>query len=142
LGSGLFSINTVYSILLKIMQPFHLIVLSIAVILLILILAYMGSVLYYAKSVSAFPPTSNLCPDNWAYNPTSLKCELPTHGNIGKPIIAAADPVYVLNDSGVLGIDPNSDIWSSSGKSSICGKQQWALLKNVQWDGVSNYNQC
>ena len=65
------------------METFYLIVLSVAIILLIIILAYIGIYGMNEKSKSAFPPVKYDCPDYWQKNENG-KCVIPTSGpNMG-----------------------------------------------------------
>jgi hypothetical protein len=133
------------------MVSFNAIVLSVAVIILIIILAYMGSVMSTAKTNIVFPPTANICPDGWT--PTSDgTCTSRSNGpNVGAIVVkniadrTTSTPnvsVSVSEGGNVYTLDPASVIWASSGKSSICGKQAWAGAIGVVWDGISNYNSC
>ena len=41
----------------------------------------------------------------------------------------------------VLSFDPKDDFFTK-GKIDICGKKSWATISSIEWEGVSNYNQC
>ena len=128
------------------METFYLIVLSVAIILLIIILAYIGVYGMNEKSKSAFPPVKYDCPDYWQKNGDG-ECVIPTSG----PNMGTLDPNFIgdaPNKSEIIGINSNEDAinfedptWSASG-SSRCAQKKWANDNGIVWDTVSNYNQC
>ena len=126
------------------MASFHLIVLSVAATILIIMLAYMGSVMSSAKTNLVFPPVANVCPDNWTVSADGSMCSIGSAGvNVGALTATSAH----INSSGsapnvLLTLEPGNASWASSGLSSICGKSAWANANGVMWDGVSNYNSC
>jgi len=127
------------------METFYLIVLSVAIILLIIILAYIGVYGMNEKSKSAFPPVKYDCPDYWQKNEDG-ECVIPTSGpNMGAFNGGDTTPA---NKSDIPGINSNDDAinfehagWSASG-SSRCSQKKWAIDNSIVWDTVSNYNQC
>lgn len=137
------------------MDIFYIIVLSVAIILLILILTYLGIVMGQNKtstSSSAFPPIKNTCPDYWSISKTDLSsCEIPASGarNVGN--IYDSTGVVLLEEkttpgykigSTPLKINFNDGGWTSGGTSATCSQKNWANQNNIIWDGVSNYNGC
>lgn len=127
------------------METFYLIVLSVAIILLIIILAYIGVYGMNEKSKSAFPPVKYDCPDYWQKNEEG-KCVIPTSGpNMG----AFNGGDFSLppginnnnNNNNIDAIDFEDPAWSASG-SSRCAQKKWANDNGIVWDTVSNYNQC
>jgi len=128
------------------METFYLIVLSVAIILLIIILAYIGVYGMNEKSKSAFPPVKYDCPDYWQKNEDG-KCVIPTSG----PNMGAFETNYQgdpPDKKGIPGFNENEDAidfedadWSASG-SSRCAQKKWAIDNSIVWDTVSNYNQC
>ena len=128
------------------METFYLIVLSVAIILLIIILAYIGVYGMNEKSKSAFPPVKYDCPDYWQKNEDG-KCVIPTSGPNMGAFNNKSDLIPTISD--IPGIDPdNNDAidfedpgWSASG-SSRCAQKKWAIDNSIVWDTVSNYNQC
>ena len=129
------------------MASFNLVVVSVAVVILIITLAYMGSVMSAAKTNLVFPPVANVCPDNWTANAAGTLCSTPAAGtgraNAGALTGASANVVLSGEPpNSVLSINPAATTWASSGKSSICGKSAWANANGVVWDGISNYNSC
>ena len=124
------------------MDIFYIIVLSIATILLILLLTYIGIKMKASKlSGGPYPPIKNSCPDYWTINDKG-KCVQPgVNGrNRGKD---------ALNDTNTKGYDKNKNAvdfndkgWTSGGSSSMCAQQKWANTNGILWDGVTNYNGC
>lgn len=129
------------------METFYLIVLSVAIILLIIILAYIGVYGMNEKSKSAFPPVKYDCPDYWQKNEYG-ECLIPTSG----PNMGAFEPNYQgdppakenipgINENNKEAINFEHPDWSASG-SSRCAQKKWANDNGIVWDTVSNYNQC
>lgn len=128
------------------MASFSVIVLAVAAVVLVVLLAYMGSIMSSAKTNVVFPPAANVCPDNWTATATGT-CTAPAAGGEGANIGALTASSANVSASGagasaVLSIDPAGVAWAASGKSSICGKKSWADSNGVMWDGISNYNSC
>jgi hypothetical protein len=124
------------------MELFYFIVISIAVIILIVILTYIGIMMNKNVSVNVYPPISNTCPDTWQVDACG-NCVIPTNGNN-----LGTFSLSVANSSNTPGLNvtsnsfnPTSISWSS-GKGMTCGKRLWANTYNIQWDGVTNYNAC
>ena len=138
------------------MERFHVIVLSIATIILILLLIFIGILLSKGNTNLAYPPNYGICPDYWSIEEESGKCVIPAFsadavniGNIYGPdpgpnpslvdsIINTPGYSYVVDDQVVTHyIDFNDDGWTG-----VCSKQKWANEHGIVWDGVSNYNSC
>jgi len=121
---------------------FYLIVISIALILLIVILTYIGILMTGNNSVAPYPPIANTCPDTWVVD-NNGNCVIPTNGNnlgtFSASIADSSNTPGLVN--GMALINPNDPAWSS-GKGSVCAKNIWANTYNIQWDGISNYNSC
>lgn len=131
---------------------FYGIVLSIAIILLILILTYVGLTMQNtSNSKIVFPPVEAKCPDYWDFNGNA--CVIPAVGSVNLGSIYDTTGSLILNDINTYGMTGNSvssnsyidfttPDWSSQGLSGVCQKQKWASIYGIQWDGVSNYNSC
>jgi len=136
---------------------FYGIVLTIAIILLILILTYVGIVMQNSKTSGkvVFPPVESKCPDYWEY--TGNSCVVPDSGSMNTGSIYDSNGFILINASSTFGltsgnsitgngistyVDFNDKSWSSLGLSGVCQKQKWASMYGIQWDGVSNYNSC
>lgn len=77
------------------MDSFYVIVLSIAIVILILLLTFVGILMKKAKGADIFPPVTNMCPDYWDASSTPGVCILPpkragTSYNIGSLAVDAA----------------------------------------------------
>jgi len=153
------------------METFYIIVLSVAISILILLLAFYGIFMNQnVKNTSAYPPQpAPTCPDYWSVA-TDGSCKIPPAvpssknlGGIfpvklddtGKPMKNSdGSPVYgalTLTGENTPGFDntaPPGKIdfkhtdWSKGGTSALCNQKAWANGANVMWDGISNYNGC
>lgn len=136
------------------MDLFYTIVLSIAVLLLILILTYVGLLMKSpTSSTDSFPPTINTCPDYWSVGTDLSSCAIPSydsknHGTIYDTTSFSLLSTFTSN-SRTPGINTsNNDIvfsdpeWTNGGSSAICSKKKWANQWGILWDGISNYNGC
>ena len=136
------------------MEQFYVIVITIAIVLLILALTYIGVFLIGDDTTQVtFPPHSNQCPDYWEVNGDG-HCIIPTNGiNLGtatsptgfeklKNIGTVQNP-NMVRDTAYTGIQPdltNTNIPFEN--RTICEKKQWANTFKIEWDGVTNYNKC
>jgi hypothetical protein len=133
------------------MDIFYTIVLSISTVILILILTYIGvSMVYYKKKLS-YPPHSASCPDTWAVLPSDpSSCVIPACNAINTGKLYDGSGTFIANSkSGTYGITSSTNSinfsdagWTSGGLTSQCGQKAWANQMGIQWDGISNYNQC
>lgn len=146
-------------------DSFYLIVLSIAIIILIITLGFMGWMLSHQKDQIKFPGITNTCPDFWAIDANG-SCVRPaaTHFNHGdnsksgavqddavtNNILKSYKPPGASKWANVPGIDSavsptkfNSmdGAWGSS-NDGICNKRKWAMDNGVRWDTVTNVNFC
>jgi hypothetical protein len=133
------------------MDIFYIIVLTIAAVLLILILTYVGLTINSVKaSAQAFPPTSATCPDYWDVSRTDASlCVIPNVGfknagsiydNTGS--LALKPKTTFGYDSRGKTIDFTNAAWDGTGVTTLCAKKQWANNYGIVWDGVSNTNSC
>ena len=133
------------------MDSFYLIVLSIATVILILILAYIGMKLRNKSVTQAFPPQANSCPDYWGFD--GSYCYIPKNGGKNTGSIYSADGKVTLNVSNTPGYNSDSATdrqyiyfgntgWTVAGKTSDCQKRQWASQTGLMWDGITNFNGC
>jgi hypothetical protein len=98
---------------------------TVAIIILILTLCFIGITLYNQKYNSNYPPVIPNCPDYW--DASGNKCvNSMSLGNMDK----CAGPM-----------DFTTAQWS--GGDSLCAKYKWAKMCNLTWDGVSSQaDQC
>jgi len=123
------------------MDVFYLIVLSIAVVLLILILTFIGLLMRNQRKGEIFPPVSNTCPDGWTVATDSNSCIIPT--SVPTAFAGITDSNTPGRSADKSAIDFSNSGWTGlGGKSAICAKRNWANTYGVVWDGVSNYNSC
>lgn len=122
------------------LDNFYMLVVSVAVIILILTLAFMGWTISKNKDIVSFPTLQNTCPDYWAIEDIGGKphCVQPNGSeniNRGKNI-PDTTPGYTAGK-----FDPNNAGWSSAGNS-VCKKKKWASDLGITWDTISNANYC
>ena len=145
------------------MDSFYLTVASIAVIILILMLTYVGVLLFFTKSSDVYPPMRNQCPDYWKLDDNG-KCifpkvlssknrgQLKTVANYDWKIAGTETRLFetpnpiVTTDSTkeISSFNMDSPKWDNlyGKKGELCNKKYWAVLNKISWDGVSNTNQC
>jgi hypothetical protein len=133
------------------MDKFYIIVLTVATVLLILILTYVGITLNTKKTTTQlFPPTSATCPDYWKVSPTdSSLCVVPAVGYKNTGDIYDNIGSVTLKGSSTFGYDSTNKTinfadkkWDSTGLTTMCAKKKWASNHGIVWDGVSNNNSC
>jgi hypothetical protein len=125
------------------MDIFYVIVLSVAVVLLIIILTFIGIKMANNKTTegtNSFPPQYATCPDYWQVNSDGT-CAIPASGGRNYGSINPNNPSPVGYDSSKKSINFNASGWAATG-TSICNQKAWANSNGVTWDGVSNYNGC
>jgi hypothetical protein len=127
------------------MEQFYIITITVAVVLLILILTYIGVYVMGGSDNTPYPPESLQCPDYW--EKSGADCKIPgasttnagTRDNSGD-LENTPSGVPYISDSILSGDDAS---WQTSdGLSAKCAKKIWANNNNVVWDGISNYNSC
>jgi hypothetical protein len=144
------------------MDVFYIIVLSIAIILLIVVLTFIGIKMKdSAGNAAPYPPSSLPCPDYWVQTTDASGnniCYIPPYvpaggsvmpSNTGKiydnkgrnTLTSSAKPIpgYNIYDNTINFNDPG---WNTAGMSSTCAQKSWANNNSLQWDGISNFNNC
>jgi hypothetical protein len=123
---------------------FYTLVLTIAVVILIIVLAYLGWVMSKAKNSDEFPKLRTSCPDLWTVEngpDGKVFCVKPT----AKSALNKGDGNNMEDAPGAninkTKFDTNDVGWASAGNA-VCGKQKWANSHGIQWDTVSNANFC
>lgn len=140
------------------MDLFRIVVLSIAVIVLILLLVFIGILLSRGKTNDAWPPTANTCPDYWSVNEDGKSCAIPSnqganslnigtmYGNLPSNLPGQGSQLSTsfvnYNNPDAFVADTKGDYIELDKFSGICQKRCWAKNFNIVWDGVSNYNNC
>lgn len=125
---------------------FYSLTITIAIIILILALGFVGWTMSKSKDMAKFPELQNTCPDNWTIN-VNGHCVRPEQGNINRGDNTSATPMNDKNTPGytisgsVISFDPNHAGWSAS-KNAVCEKKKWASDYGISWDTVTNANYC
>ena len=96
---------------------FQIIVVTIAIIILILLLTFIGYTLYSQRYNSKFPPVTGECPDYWV----SKDNECTNPKNLGK---CKGSKSF------------NNNMYK--GHNGDCAKSQWAKNCNLTWQGITN----
>ena len=130
------------------MEKYYIIVLSIALLLLILVLTYVGLLMRKSSggSAVAFPPVTPTCPDYWTVDGSF--CVIPSNTSLNTGDIydtngnvTISPSTYGLNSTGTK-INFSDAAWTNGGITDVCNKKNWANLHGIVWDGVNNYNSC
>jgi hypothetical protein len=135
------------------MDSFYVIVLTVAIIFLIAILAYVGVKMTDRKSNNTvYPPVAQACPDYWVQvpdpsNKNNVICAIPPssqansgNSNSGKSL--SATDTYGMNNPVSGAVNFSNGSWAANGNTATCNQKTWANKYNIQWDGISNYNSC
>lgn len=107
------------------MASFQTTVVTIAVVLLIIIMIFIGISLYRNKKNFQYPPVAANCPDYWLDQSTEGRIVCVDAKNLGKK-----DCMKKINVSEAS--------WLS--EKALCQKKQWANRCELTWDGVTNNN--
>lgn len=124
---------------------FYSITLTIATIVLILALAFVGWAMTKSKDQVKFPQLQNTCPDNWTIE--NGMCVQPVSDSInhGNQTLqeAQSSATFKITTPGIDGnkFDPNDAGWSAAGNAA-CAKKKWASDLNIAWDTITNSNYC
>ena len=138
------------------MDSFYNTILMVALVFLILGLAYSGYLLYYYQTAQEiWPKTKGTCPDTWIYmgkSDTGLhQCMIPLNcPNLGKNNFAQDDPNGQDEDSIKYGNVGDHVVYTYDSSTGLftfedlpkCDLKVWADLREIIWDGVTNYNNC
>lgn len=143
-------------------DPFFMYVSIGAAVILIVVLAAFGVMMYRLKSSDVFPPTQNACPDLWAIDPNNRNaCIVPptnTSKNRGDITYVSGHPEKIegssnswlthLNgsatDASSLTLNGNDASWNAlyPGLTTRCAQKKWAANRDLVWDGITNYTGC
>ena len=125
-------------------DSFYTMVVAIAVIVLILVLAFLGWTMSKQKATDKFPKLHTTCPDFWETinDPVTGKayCKQPASGqvNYGNEKANSDAKGYDTVNSR---FDFANDGWSAGGDA-VCAKKKWANSHGINWDTVTNANYC
>ena len=129
-------------------DSFYTLVVTIAVVILILVLAFLGWTMSKHKDTAANFPIQTTCPDYWEIeNDIATKkayCKQPpdsTYMNYGDAQASTSDslPKDVFKDGK---FDFTNSGWSSAGQNAVCAKKKWADTYKIKWDTVTNDVTC
>jgi uncharacterized protein YxeA len=115
---------------------FQKIVLTVAIIVFILLLIFIGSVLYQNKYGSAFPPFVSNCPDYWLDMEKTVTNVNSDDSDNSKSNIKCYNVKNLGNPSCQKEMDFSGDMWS--GSDGDCRKYKWAKGCDLTWDGITN----
>lgn len=137
------------------MDTFYLIVLSVATLILIILLAFLGWTMSNAKKGTKFPIITTSCPDNWQLD-TSKKdssgkpiflCTRPAsdkynYGSAALTTYMGASTSIGYNSSDTMNFTDN--VWNTDSKvpNPVCAKKAWAKKYSIAWDSIENANYC
>jgi hypothetical protein len=135
-------------------DSFYLIVLSIAVIILIIALGFMGWMLSHQKDDIKFPGITTTCPEFWTIDTDGKSCIQPNNFNKGTAAPASGKGIFESYKktgtttwekmpgwtSGTK-FDSTASTWGS-GNEAICNKKKWSNDNKINWDTVTNVNFC
>ena len=131
------------------MDIFYIIVSSVAIIILILILTYIGINMTYYKGKVAYPPHSASCPDTWTVASDSSSCLIPAANSVNAGKLYDSDGKLIANNKTTYGLNITTNSinftdagWTAGGLSAQCSQKAWANQMGIMWDGISNYNKC
>jgi len=126
------------------MDIFYIIVLGIAVVLLIIVLAFVGVGMRKHGYGGAWPPIESTCPDYWQVDPSdSNYCLIPPAGSRNVGTIFSGNSISATFAQSP-GYDPlNKRINFNHPELTLaCQKKLWAKKWGIYWDGYTNYNGC
>jgi hypothetical protein len=118
-------------------DSFYTIVLSIAVVVLILVLAFLGWTMSKQKDTDNFPKLKTTCPDFWQVTQNG-KCKQPSSEQVNFGSSTASNGAPGFKDGE---FDFANAGWSAGGNA-VCAKKKWANSHGINWDTVTNANYC
>ena len=117
------------------MESFYIIVVVVAIVLLILCLVMVGITLQSQQgNKTVFPKLQNACPDKWTSSETACVLD---GSNDGEGVTASAKGAHWENVW-----ENDAALFKAKAGATVCDKRKWAISNGIQWDGVSNFNQC
>ena len=144
------------------MPEFYTYVIGIALFILLICLVVFGVMMQSSTSKTPFPPYADQCPIGWV-NTNNGGCKVPfanqpnsgltnpsfmnaynldlAQYKIDNPNAGITDVTSALNDL-KNNRTTRIPVMKFNDNVAICDKWAWAKKYNIQWDGISNYNQC
>ena len=130
------------------MDSFYNTVLIVALVLLILGLTYSGYLLYYYQFADVkWPEMKGSCPDTWVNTGKTQngkqQCMVGHNSpNTGKDNIAVTNPESGATIDGITIYAYNAPFYQFEKDVAKCDLKVWADTHGINWDGVTNYNNC
>ena len=121
---------------------FQQIVLTIAIILFIIMLVFIGSVLYNEQYGKEYPPVISDCPDYWVDKSITVDTDKDGDSSSDDPSDenTAVGKCYNVKNLGNVSCDKvmdfTTDFWQ--GSTGDCRKYKWAKGCDLTWDGITN----
>jgi hypothetical protein len=106
-----------------IMATFQNIVMTVAIIMLIICLIFIGMALYNQKYTTSFPPVVADCPDYWLDKSDGDSSNCKNVKNLGKDTCSKT-------------MDFSTSNWT--GDNGSCNRSRWASACDLTWDGITN----
>jgi len=121
-------------------DSFYTTVLTIAVVVLILVLAFLGWTMSKQKETDNFPKLQTSCPDFWKIEKDGEKnyCIQPEQDKVNS---GSADAINDAPGFENGKFDFANSGWSAGGNA-VCAKKKWANSHGINWDTVTNANYC
>ena len=122
-------------------DSFYTTVLTIAVVVLILVLAFLGWTMSKQKDTDNFPKLQTTCPDFWSIDNNvtgNTYCIQPEQGKVNSGSADAVNNAPGFKDGK---FDFANSGWSAGGNA-VCAKKKWANSHGINWDTVTNANYC
>lgn len=113
------------------LNNFNKTVLMISIIILIILLAIIGLVMFYSEKNSIFPPVVSECPDYWNVTKENNQTMCENILKINPKSVSQTDSCNKVNPINFKGPDDED---------TLCNKYKWSKNCNVLWDGVTNNN--
>jgi hypothetical protein len=121
-------------------DSFYTTVLTIAVVVLILVLAFLGWTMSKQKETDNFPKLQTSCPDFWKIEKDGEKnyCIQPEQDKVNSGSADANNDAPGFENGK---FDFANSGWSAGGNA-VCAKKKWANSHGINWDTVTNANYC
>ena len=115
---------------------FQKIVLTIAIVLFIIMLLFIGVMLYQSKYNKKYPPTISDCPDYWLDMTNTIGADASGNDSSGNTYGSCINVKKLGNSSCKKIMDFTGSEWE--GSSGACKKYKWAKKCDLTWDGITN----
>ena len=118
---------------------FQKIVLSIAIIIFIILMLFIGATLYQNKYGVGFPPTVSQCPDYWIDKSNTIDSSNLDSTSSSDDVLANTKCYNTKNlgkSSCNKEMNFSGDFWQ--GSAGDCRKYKWAKGCELTWDGITN----